>query len=46
MEGVCHELNKKSHFKLVSNLEGAGCDQTFLEKSSFLIRHEKVKSFE
>jgi hypothetical protein len=33
LEGVCHELVSKFHYKLISNLEGAICEQTFLEKS-------------
>jgi hypothetical protein len=34
LEGVCHELDTQYDYKLISNLNGAFYDQTFLEKAS------------
>ena len=43
LEGVCQELDTSFHYKLKSNLEGDGCDQKFLEKSSLLIGYENIR---
>jgi hypothetical protein len=33
LKGICHELDKKFHYKLVTNFEGPSCDKKFLEKA-------------
>jgi hypothetical protein len=43
LEGVSHELYTQFHYKLIPNLE---LTKKFLEKSSLLIRFEKVMSLE
>jgi hypothetical protein len=45
LEGVCQKLYTKFLFNLISNLEGDSCDQKFLEKTSLIIRYEKVLLF-
>jgi hypothetical protein len=43
LEGVCHELYALFYYKLIPNLE---VTKKFLEKSSLLIRYEKVMNSE
>ncbi len=46
LEGACHKLDSRFHYKLTSNLEGASWDLKFLEKSTVQIEHKNVVSLE
>jgi hypothetical protein len=45
-EVVCHELDTKSYYKVITNLEGVSGESKFLEERILKIGYEKVFSLE
>jgi hypothetical protein len=46
LKEVCHAIDTKFHYKLISTLEVESCELKFLEKSSLQIGHDNDMSLE